>query len=103
MKNKQYPAGFVLTTGALDMTGHAPDCELWEATIPICTAEAMRPGRKVVYWCTCGKHLSECEITVKIDSRNTHSSILHGYRARGGILCGRVCTSTSLQPRRYYR
>jgi len=46
---------FAVTSGQIDLTGHAPDCELQGATAPICTATAMDPNRKILFRCTCGK------------------------------------------------
>jgi len=40
------------------LEGHADDCELRQATLPMCTAAAMDPNRKIMFTCTCGKVLA---------------------------------------------
>lgn len=57
---KGFPAITVSNASApLDLTGHAPNCELWGLTVPICTAMAMDPNRKIMFSCTCGEEQRE--------------------------------------------
>jgi hypothetical protein len=52
---REVAPALTVTSEQIDLTGHAPDCELQGAAAPICTATAMDPNRKVFFACTCGK------------------------------------------------
>jgi hypothetical protein len=55
LRHKEHVPFGAFTVGPIDLTGHAADCELHQATHAMCTAEAMNPDRKLMFACTCGK------------------------------------------------